>query len=160
MSIETAFLDQAIHHLEKDFMPKIRHAVEGLSVDQIWWRPNSNSNSVGNMILHLCGNVRQWVIAGVGGAPDTRVRDLEFAEEGPIPAPILMDELESIVEEAIATLRELDGNILLDPKRVQVYDVTPVQAIFHVVEHFSYHTGQIVYVVKMLKDENMGFYHF
>lgn len=159
-AIAAAFVDQAKRHLMQDFLPKIRRCAETLSEEEVWWRGNENTNSVGNLILHLCGNVRQWIISGVGGAPDTRERPLEFAERGPIPRTELIRKLEQTLEEAVGVLDSVDARSLLQPRRIQRYDVTGVQAIFHVVEHFSYHTGQIIYITRLLKNVDLKFYQF
>ncbi|MFQ5739997.1 MAG: DinB family protein [Acidobacteriota bacterium] len=156
--VAQAFISQALKHLREDFVPKIRRCLELLSQDEIWWRPNQKSNSIGNLLLHLCGNVRQWIVAGVGGEVDVRKRDLEFAGCRRRSGPELLNELEATVEQAAAVICSLGEPDLLSEHHIQVYDVTSLQSIFHVVEHFSYHTGQIVFITKMLKDIDLGFY--
>lgn len=153
-----AFISQAKHHLTRDFLPKLRACVKLLSDEQIWWRANENTNSVGNLLLHLAGNVRQWIIAGMGTAEDTRKRDAEFSARGPIPGKELLEKLESAVTEAVAVLDSVDRTRLLEKRPIQIYDVTGLQAIFHVVEHFSYHTGQIIYITRLLKNVDLKFY--
>jgi uncharacterized damage-inducible protein DinB len=154
-----AFVNQAIRHLEEDFMPKIRACLEELSEDEVWWRPNAQSNSVGNMLLHLSGNVQQWILAGVGRATDTRQRQKEFDARGPIAKGDLLKNLEEKVRDAKAVLQKVDEAELLSTRHIQAYDdVTVLEAVFHVVEHFSYHTGQIVYVTKLLKESDLQFY--
>lgn len=153
-----AFISQAKHHLTRDFLPKLRACVKLLSDEQIWWRANENTNSVGNLLLHLAGNVRQWIIAGMGTAEDTRKRDAEFSAGGPIPGKELLEKLESAVTEAVAVLDSVDRTRLLEKRPIQIYDVTGLQAIFHVVEHFSYHTGQIIYITRLLKNVDLKFY--
>lgn len=157
-SLGQAFLAQARRHLSQDFLPKIRTCVEMLSEEELWWRANQNTNSIGNLILHLCGNLRQWVNSGIGGAPDTRERDLEFSERGPIPGEELLKRLEETVREVLTVLDSADPQTLRDSRHIQVYDVTGLQAIFHVVEHFSYHTGQIIYITRLLKNTDLKFY--
>lgn len=154
-----AFVGEAIELLEESFMPRVRTALSRLRDAEIWWRPNASSNSVGNIVLHMCGNLHQWIISGVGGAEDTRKRALEFSEKGPIPTVELTARLEETVSEAIAVLTQLDRSRLLERRNIQVYEVSLLRAILHAVEHFSYHTGQIIYVVKMLRDEDLKFYH-
>ena len=158
LEIGRAVIAQAQVHLREQFLSRIRECVDGLSEEQVWWRPNSNSNSVGNMLLHLCGNVRQWIISGLGEAADHRIRHEEFEQRGPIPKKELMEKLESTIEEALLVLEKLDTEKLLETRRIQVYDTTRLQAILHVVEHFSGHTGQIIYVTKLLQDKDMQFY--
>lgn len=154
-----AFLQQAVHHLSQDFLPKIRKCVELLSEEELWWRPNPHCNSVGNLLLHLSGNVRQWILSGVGGQEDRRQRDREFSETGPLPAASLLQQLEDTVREAVTLLQEMEPESLLKIRRIQVYEVNGLQAIFHVVEHFSHHTGQIIYITKQLKNQDLKFYN-
>ncbi len=149
---------QAVRHLRVDFLPKIRFCVESLSEEQMWWRPNERSNSVGNLILHLAGNVRQWVIAALGGSCDGRQREEEFATRGPMPSDQLLRSLEQTIDEAVTVVEKLEPMRLLERHRIQIYEVTALQAILHVVEHFSYHTGQIVYATKLLNDTDLAFY--
>ncbi len=157
-TVSDAFVREAVELLEESFMPRVRGALTRLGDAEIWWRPNANSNSVGNIVLHMCGNLRQWIISGVGGAKDTRERSLEFSEQGPIPTEELTARLEETVAEAVAALRQLDRSRLLERRNIQVYEVSLLRAVLHAVEHFSYHTGQIIYVVKMLRDEDLQFY--
>ncbi len=152
------FVREAVDLLETSFLPRVRAAVGRLRESEVWWRPNDSSNSVGNIVLHMCGNLRQWILSGVGGSPDTRTRPLEFAETGPIPLAELMARLEETVSEATAVLRQLDRKRLLERRNIQVYEVSLLRAIFHAVEHFSYHTGQIIFIVKLLRDEDLQFY--
>ncbi len=153
-----AFVDQAIEHLSADFLPKIRSCLSLLDDAEIWWRPNQHSNSIGNLILHLSGNVRQWIVSGLGGAPDERLRDAEFKARGGMTRSELLRQLEATLEEAVTTLQGLDPDSLERTFQVQAYEVTGLQAIFHVVEHFSYHTGQILFITKQLEDVDLGFY--
>ncbi len=153
-----AFVEQAKHHLKGDFLPKLKACVSELSDEQLWWRPNENSNSVGNLLMHLSGNVRQWLIAGVGGEPDSRNRPLEFSQRDPLSKSELMVGLERTLDEAFEVLDSLTTEGLLADRPIQVYRVSCLQAIFHVVEHFSYHLGQITYITKMLRDVDLEFY--
>lgn len=159
IAVSEEFVRQSERFLVEDLLPKIKAAVALLSEDELWWRPNPQSNSVGNMILHLSGNVRQWIVSGVGQAPDRRKRDQEFLEQGPMPSQELTGNLENTVAEAVDALRRMDRTSLLDKRKIQAYEVTLVQAIFHVVEHFSYHTGQIIYVAKLLRGVDTKFYN-
>ena len=129
-----------------------------LNEDQIWARGNQNENAIGNLVLHLCGNVRQWLVSGVGGKPDHRERDKEFAAKGGVPSAELLERLRSTVREAADTILPLTTPQLLQPLSIQKYDVTAFEAIYHVVEHFSMHTGQILFATKMLTGADLGFY--
>ncbi len=152
------FTEQAVRHLESDFLPKIEVCLERLSEAHVWWRPNERSNSVGNLLMHLAGNLRQWTVATLGGERDVRQRDLEFSQREPIPKQELLQRLRETVAEAAAVIRRLGEKELLDRYHVQIYEVSGLQAVFHVVEHFSYHTGQIILVTKQLENVDLAFY--
>lgn len=152
------FIDAAIDILQNKSYPRIVKCLGELSDDEIWRRPNENLASVGNLILHLCGNMRQWIISGIGGAPDTRERWKEFDEKGPIPRADLMQRLQSTLEEVVTVLRKADLAKLTESRTVQGEVTTGVSVIMHVTEHFSYHTGQISLHVKLLKNIDLGYY--
>jgi len=155
-----AFLAEARRHLGEDYLPKIERCLERLTDEQVWWRASERSNSVGNLLLHLEGNLRQWVVSGAGGGRDARVRDREFAERRLVPREELLAALRAAVEEADAALARLDPAALLETRLVQGLDVTLLAAVFHAVEHFSMHTGQIILLTKLLADEDLAFYDF
>lgn len=152
------FLEKAIHYLQRDFLSKIENCVSQLSDEELWWRPNSHSNSVGNLLLHLSGNIRQWIIAGLTQTEDTRERSREFSEQGPIRREELLSLLRETVAEAAEVLDELNEPDLVARRKIQVCEVDGIEAIFHAVEHFSHHTGQIIYITKLLKGQDLGFY--
>src|ERR1041385_4791730 len=154
------FIARSRYHLVDDFLPKIEIALERLTDDQIRWRPNENSNSIGNLVLHLCGNARQWIVCGVGGAADSRDRDAEFAQRDLVPRSELRSLLSRTLEDVDETLRGYDANRLLDRRTIQGSDVSTLEAILHVVEHFSMHTGQILMLTKMLTNSDLGLYKF
>jgi len=155
-----AFLAEARRHLREDYLPKIERCLERLTDEQVWWRASERSNSVGNLLLHLEGNLRQWVVCGAGGAADARVRDREFEERRQLPREELLKALRAAVDEADDALARLDPAALLETRRVQGLDVTLLTAVFHAVEHFSMHTGQVILLTKMLADEDLAFYDF
>lgn len=138
----------ASHELESA-LERIKHCLGQLNDEQIWQRSYPSLNSIGNLILHLCGNLRQWIVAGVGGAPDVRNRPAEFAERGPIPKEALLHSLEGIVEEAKRVLAGVDARQLSEPRRIQGFDVTGVAAIFDSVSHFRGHTQEIVHMTRL-----------
>ena len=109
-----AFLRQARFRLHDDYLVKISRALAEVTDEQIWWRPNEDSNSIGNLILHLCGNARQWIVAGVGGAVDTRDRAREFEARGGIDRRTLVSQLEETVREVDGRLSELDRQLIAD----------------------------------------------
>ena len=155
-----AFIAQARSYLREDYLPKIERCLVLLNDEQIWWRANSASNSIGNLLLHLSGNVRQWIVVGLGGAADMRDRDAEFAQRDAMPREEVLDRLRTTLAEADQTLAAFDGERLLDQFRIQNLDVSALEAIFHVVEHFSMHTGQIILIAKMFTEVDLEFYDF
>jgi uncharacterized damage-inducible protein DinB len=158
--IGQTFLASARGYFAQDYLPKIERCLELLTDEQIWWRANPQSNSIGNLLLHLSGNVRQWIVCSLGSAPDARDRDSEFAQRGIVPRDELLDRLRQTLSEADATLAEFDPDKLLEKHVIQGLDVTALDAIFHVVEHFSMHTGQIIMMAKMFAEVDLGFYDF
>lgn len=159
-AISRAFISCASNFLVDEYLPKIERCLEKLTDEQIWWRANEESNSIGNLILHLCGNARQWIIAGVGSQADHRNRDSEFQQRDPIPRAELLTLLRSTLSEIQTTLENLDPSTVLEPRKIQGHDVDILEAIFHVTEHFSMHTGQIIMLTKMLTSSDLRFYGF
>ncbi len=151
------FLSWARYTLAAHYLPRVTQCVKMLSDEEIWWRPNRASNSVGNLILHLAGNIRQWIISGLGGAPDRRNRDQEFAERGPISSRSLLAQLRKTVAEGCDILEELLPDALSRSYTIQGFQVTGLEAISHVVEHFAYHSGQIILVTKLKRGKDLGF---
>ena len=155
-----AFIARSRYHLKDDYLPKIERCLSLVSDQQIWWRANEQSNSIGNLLLHLSGNARQWIVSGLGGSADHRLRDTEFDERSLISKQDLLGRLKDTLAEVDTVLAEFDPAKLLDSYRIQNYDVTALEAIFHVVEHFSMHTGQIILMSKMFAEVDLEFYDF
>jgi uncharacterized damage-inducible protein DinB len=141
-----------------EYLTKIRLAVSALDDETIWARPNEASNSIGNLMLHLAGNARQWIVSGVGGAPDVRDRQSEFDQRTPLPATSLIEWLEQAVTEVDRTLAALTPADLHMRRTIQANDVSVVEAVYHVVEHFSMHTGQIILLAKSNQPDRIRFY--
>ncbi len=137
---------------------RIEDCAGRLTDEQIWMRHSEAENSVGNLLLHLAGNVRQWIVSGVGGQPDVRRRNEEFEAEGGVSRKELMERLAATVHEAARVMESLTAERLAESVRIQNYDVTVLEAVYHVVEHFSMHTGQIIFATKMLTGADLGFY--
>jgi uncharacterized damage-inducible protein DinB len=152
------FLEFSRRKLLDEYWPRIRACVESLTDEQVWWSPNEASNSVGNLLLHLNGNVRQWLITSFNGNDDRRDRPAEFATRDHIPAETLLQQLETTLHEAAAVLSRLTEADLMRNMNIQGYAVTGMHAVYHVVEHFSMHYGQIVYSTKLLRGTGLGFY--
>jgi len=113
---------------------------------------------VGNLVLHLSGNVRQWIVSGVGNRPDVRERDKEIAARGGMGTDELIAKLRGAVQEAVATIEPLTSTQMAEMRSIQGYNGTVMEAIYHVVEHFSMHTGQILFATKMMTGSDLGFY--
>jgi len=146
--IARVFVDKSRSLLTSDYVPKIERCLDRLSDADIWWRPNEASNSIGNLILHLCGNVTMWIVGGVGALPFERNRQLEFDERRHIPVDELRNRLNATVHQADTVLAAIGPVELLSRRKIQDYDVTVLEAIYHVVEHFGMHTGQIIMLSK------------
>jgi uncharacterized damage-inducible protein DinB len=151
------FTDYACRKLRQNLSQVVR-CVGLLGLDELWRRPNQHSNSIGNLVLHLTGNVRQWIMAGVGGEPFERDRPGEFAERGPLPTDQIVGELEGAVRRALEIISALDARALAVHRSIRDYEVTTQAAVFHVVEHFSLHTGQIVYATKVFRNVDLSLY--
>lgn len=152
------FLDFSRSKLSGQYWPRLRSCVESLTDQQIWWRPNAPSNSIGNLVLHLNGNMRQWIVAAFNSQPDRRDRPAEFAAHAEIPGPALLSTLGVTVDESLAIIGRLTEADLVAPMRIQGYDTTGLGAIYQVIEHFGLHFGQIAWITKMLLDQDLGFY--
>jgi uncharacterized damage-inducible protein DinB len=156
--LHRALVSEVKRRIIGESVPRIRQCLDALSTDEIWHRPNENVVSVGNLVLHLMGNLRQWVLSGLGQQPDRRQRNREFDHVAPLPAAELMRQLDTLMAEVEAVLDRLTPADLVATHRVQGYDETGVAILMHVTEHFSYHTGQITYFVKTRKNVDLQYY--
>ncbi len=158
MDIATAFLDRSRHYLGVEYPIKIRRCLDVLSADQLWDRPDSRSNSIGNLLLHLSGNVRQWIVSSVGGAPDERYRSGEFEAREGAGVDELFGRLRATLDAADAVIAGLDATTLMHRRTIQDRDVSVLDAVYHVVEHFALHTGQIILLTKARVPGRIQFY--
>lgn len=160
MSVDTAqiFLETARHALIQEHWPRLSECVCSLTEEQLWWRPNEASNSIGNLLLHLNGNVGQWIVSNFNQTEDCRNRPCEFSERGPVPGGGLIARLAGTVEEAGAVMARLTTADLEATYEIQGYKVTGLYAIFHCVQHFALHYGQIAYITKSLQNRDLGFF--
>lgn len=157
MSNDAEFLKFSTEKLAQLF-GRIETCAGNLTPEQLWARGAENENAIGNLILHLAGNVRQWILCGVGGAEDRRNRDSEFDARSGSDA---LEKLRTTVAEAAALIAQLPHARLSERKTIQKhYEVTVLEAIYHVVEHFSMHTGQIIFATKLLTGSDLGFYSY
>lgn len=148
--VSAAFLEFSRSKLLKQYWPRLRGCLESLSDEQIWWRPNKESNSLGNLVLHLNGNVRQWMVASFNKQEDLRDRPSEFAENAQPSGAQLIEILGNTMQEASQVLSKLTTEELLAPYHIQGTDTTGLDAVYQVVEHFGLHYGQAVYITKLL----------
>ena len=158
MDIAREFLDRSRQYLGREYPAKIQRCLDVLPAEALWRRDDASENSIGNLLLHLSGNVRQWIVSGVGAAPDARRRSAECdAREGG-DASALMAGLLVTLREADAVLASLDEAALRAARRIQGRDVNVLDAVYHVVEHFSMHTGQIILLTKRYAPGRVQFY--
>ncbi len=162
MSTEVKLLKNLISEFDRrvyeEGLVRIVKCLSFFSEDEVWERPNQNTVSIGNLILHLSGNVRQWICAGFGGLPDVRTRDREFAAVGGYTKAELIAEIEKTIRDAQTVLADAKVEDLVKLKKVQVYEESGLSIIVHVIEHFSYHVGQITYATKAIKNVDTQYY--
>lgn len=156
--IGRAYISYCRHRFLREYLPRIELCLKELSEEDLWWRAHETNNSVGNLILHLSGNVRQWIISGLGGTPYERDRAREFSERGPLPKQELLQRIETTLQDADRVLERFPAEKLLEVRHIQKYDVTCLDALSHVVEHFAQHTGQIIYITKLRRGTDLKFY--
>jgi uncharacterized damage-inducible protein DinB len=152
-----SFLEESRHSIAVYHLPRLIQCLTMLSEKDIWWRPNAASNSVGNLVLHISGNVRQWIISGLGEEQDIRDRDREFAERGPIRRRALLALIRGTVDEASNVLGRLSEDSLLRIHNIQGFRVSGMYAVVQVVHHFAYHTGQIIFATKWKLGKDLKF---
>lgn len=156
-SLARAMTAHAEHVMSEVYLPRIVGCLNKLSRPQIWWRSSEASNSVGNLVLHLEGNVRQWILAGLGGQPDNRQRDVEFKTRRPLQRRLLIEGLQQSVGAGRGVLKRLSAEDLVRIYSIQKFKVTGLEAVFHVAEHFSHHAGQIILLTKMMSGNDLKF---
>jgi len=157
-NIPEELLQQSILRIDENLV-KVEKCLDELKEEEIWQRSNESSNSIGNLILHLCGNITQYIISSLGNAKDIRERDLEFNATGGLSKSELYEKLTDVAYEAKNVIREINLEDLTAIRSVQGFKMSGIGIIIHVVEHFSYHTGQIAFWTKMIKNIDLGFYN-
>lgn len=158
MDATAIFLDRSRHSLAVEYPTKIRRCLDALPADAVWHRDDEQSNSIGNLLLHLAGNVRQWIISSVGGAPDARYRSGEFEARDGADVETLFAALRATLDEADAVIATLTPEQLLQRRTIQGRQVSVLEAVYHVVEHFALHTGQIILLTKRHAPGRIRFY--
>lgn len=155
--ITRAVLEEAAHCLN-ECLARIRHCVDQLTDEQVWWRPRESMNSIGNLLLHLSGNLRQWIVSGIGGASDVRDRPAEFAARGPTSRTQLLAQLQATVDEALAVLARTGPAAMSPVRRIQGFDLTGWGAVFSSIPHFQGHTQEIICLTRMQLGRAYRFY--
>ena len=157
MSVEETFREFSAAKL-RELSGRIQACLGKLTPEQVWMRNSPNANAIGNLVMHLCGNMTQWIGSGVSGLPDHRQRHAEFEARGGLDNAALAARLQTAVETAAAQIESLPAGRFTDIVTIQNYTVTKLEAIFHVVEHFAGHSGQILFATKLLTGEDLGFF--
>lgn len=150
------FVQESIHLLQQS-LHKIQHCLNQLNFDQLWWRPEPELNSIGNLILHLCGNLNQWAVCGITNTKDERQREQEFSPDADLSLDAIRAILDQTVEQAYETIESLSAATLLERRTIQGFSVTVMGAISHTVPHFVGHTHQIIYLTRLQKGTDYQF---
>ena len=157
MTSSQEFKDQAVFRLQEK-KAHIGKCFAQIAGQDVWWQPNASSNSIGTIILHLCGNIGQYVIASLGRQPDQRKRDLEFSTKNSHNKEELLKMISDIIDQASTIVQGADEEELLRVRQVQGFSFSGLGVVLHAVEHLSYHTGQIAYLTKLRNDQQVGLY--
>ena len=152
--VSQQFLSDSRAFLSQDYLPKIERCVSQLTPEQIWFRANDASNSIGNLLLHLAGSSRYWAIEVIGGQPIGRNRQQEFDRREPLSSNRLLADLRAAVADVEQRLAELSAETLLQKRVSRDEEVMVLWCVYHIVEHFSMHTGQILSMAKALVGES------
>jgi hypothetical protein len=147
LAASCAMLDQMTHQLAA--------CVAKLNDNQIWQRGGAHENAVGNLILHLCGNMRQWIMHGVGQQPDMRTREVEFSTTGEVSGPALIATFQATVAQAKAVIESTSAERLCERTNPQGRDVTVLYAIYQVVGHVRQHVGQVILLTKQMTEQDL-----
>ena len=157
-AIRDTLIEEVKRRIIRESVPRIKKCLDQLTEQEIWHRPNENVVSVGNLVLHLCGNARQRILSGLGQHPDHRQRDEEFATLDPLSTLVLLQQLDELVAAMLPVLDQVTPEALVASRTVQGFEETGISILVHVTEHFSYHTGQITYYVKTRKNVDLRYY--
>lgn len=155
--IKKEFIKDCIRHLN-EYTKRVKICLDMLSEEQVWQKPNDASNSIANLMLHLCGNMTQYVLSSMGGKADSRERDKEFSVKGGLSKEQLFEKLSAVVNSVIEEIQLHDEASLLKTRMVQGFEKNGIAIILHITEHYSYHTGQIALLTKLMTNEDLGFY--
>jgi uncharacterized damage-inducible protein DinB len=155
--IKKEFIRDCVRHLN-EYTKRVKICLDMLSEEQVWQKPNEASNSIANLMLHLCGNMTQYVLSSLGSRADLRERDKEFSAKGGFTKEQLFEKLSGVVHSVIEEIQIHDEESLLKTRTVQGFEKSGIAIILHITEHYSYHTGQIALLTKLMTNEDLGFY--
>jgi uncharacterized damage-inducible protein DinB len=158
MSVKNALTNEFKTRVFNESYSRIFKCFSLINDKQLWESPNDKIPCIGNLILHLCGNARQWILSGIGGMPDNRNRPEEFIVHKNIRKADLIFLLENLKVNMISTLKLMNENEIYEKKIIQGFETSNFSAIIHVIEHFSYHTGQITSLTKLMTEQETGYY--
>lgn len=156
--LQQAFLTEANLRLKEESLTRIVQCIDILDDKQLWYAPNLVTNSVGNLVLHLTGNIRQYLCHGIGGKVDVRERDKEFIPNQTLNATDLKQQISSAIFDGLTCVNAIQSDDWLSEIRVQVFNMNKFSALIHVIEHTSYHVGQITHLTKMQTGNETGYY--
>ncbi len=156
-TIKQEFINDCIQHLN-EYTKRIETSLQLLTEEQVWQKPNEVSNSIANLILHLCGNMTQYVLSSLGSETDNRERDKEFSTQGGLSKEALLQKLVAVIEKISFVIQQQDEDSLLRIRSVQGFSKTGLAIILHVTEHYAYHAGQIALFTKLMTNHDLGFY--
>lgn len=139
-------------------LSRIEKCFSLLTEDQIWHKENENSNSMGNIVLHLCGNITQYIHSGIGGKKDERQRVEEFKISSRVDSIKLLTKIQEVVQEANRIVSNLEPIVFSEDRKVQGFDENVTSIVVHVIEHYSYHIGQLTYFTKFISNQDTGYY--
>jgi uncharacterized damage-inducible protein DinB len=160
MITSALFIARSTHHLENEFLPRLEKALAALDESDLWWRPNADTTSIGHLLQHLEGNVRQWILSGMGGEADHRERGREFELNEEMDKEQLFTRLHTTVTRACHLMKALDESALARKFIIQDFETTGLGAIYHIVEHFAWHVGQITWIAKARAGEGHGIVYY
>jgi uncharacterized damage-inducible protein DinB len=155
--IKKELIKDCTRHIN-EYTKRVKICLDMLSEEQVWQKPNTSSNSIANLMLHLCGNMTQYVLSSLGGKADLRERDKEFSTEGGLNKEQLFEKLSAVVHSVVEEIQLHDEGSLLTTRTVQGFQLNGLAIILHITEHYSYHTGQIALLTKLMTNEDLGFY--
>ncbi|HKP84552.1 MAG TPA: DUF1572 family protein [Blastocatellia bacterium] len=155
LNLEEAALEALRKRITGILPAQVKECVEQLTEDQLWWRPNEQANSVGNLVLHLSGSMRHYLSRSIGGIEYDRDRPAEFAERGPVPKDQLISVFDETIAQATKVLDDFDTSRFLNPTEEPGYYFTLFEQLLGIAIHLATHAGQIVYVTKMLREGSL-----